>query len=53
MPGSGAVKTSAFHQAGEVHSGFKELAVDLNEAYLFHGSSPGGALGIGENGFDR
>ena len=53
MPGSGAVKTSAFHQAGEVPSGFKELAVDLNEAYLFHGSSPGGALGIGENGFDR
>ena len=30
----------------------KELSLELNEAFLFHGSCPGGALGIGEDGFD-
>ncbi|CAE7257438.1 Tnks [Symbiodinium sp. CCMP2592] len=49
MPGSGAFKTS---QDGDLPLFLKELTTDLNEAYLFHGSSPGGALGIGENGFD-
>lgn len=52
MPGSGAFKTSPSRDAAELPSCLKELTVDLNEAYLFHGSCPGGALGIGEDGFD-
>ncbi|CAK9100708.1 Poly [ADP-ribose] polymerase tankyrase (dTNKS) (Poly [ADP-ribose] polymerase) (Protein poly-ADP-ribosyltransferase tankyrase) [Durusdinium trenchii] len=52
MPGSGPIKTSAEADAEELPSCLKELTVNLNEAFLFHGSSPGGALGIGENGFD-
>ncbi|CAJ1377135.1 unnamed protein product [Effrenium voratum] len=50
MPGSGGFKTS---NAGmELTSDLNEPLAPLHEAYLFHGSCPGGALGIGENGFD-
>ncbi|CAK9008009.1 Poly [ADP-ribose] polymerase tankyrase (dTNKS) (Poly [ADP-ribose] polymerase) (Protein poly-ADP-ribosyltransferase tankyrase) [Durusdinium trenchii] len=56
LPGSGAVKTAlelpAFAAGPELPAFLKEITRELNEAFLFHGSSPGGALGIGENGFD-
>eukprot|EP00929_Paragymnodinium_shiwhaense_P068890 TRINITY_DN34740_c0_g1_i1.p1 TRINITY_DN34740_c0_g1~~TRINITY_DN34740_c0_g1_i1.p1 ORF type:complete len:477 (-),score=66.14 TRINITY_DN34740_c0_g1_i1:87-1517(-) len=47
MPGSGTAKT--MRALGKTYA--KRLAVDTNELYLFHGSTPSGALGIGEDGF--
>merc|ERR1711879_380794 len=46
MPGSGEVKTTKWHRKLS-----NRLATHMNELYLFHGSSPTGALGIGEEGF--
>jgi hypothetical protein len=43
LPGSGSVKTSCAQRS--------DLFPHINEAYLFHGSSPSAAMGIGEDGF--
>lgn len=48
LPGSGAIKTTACCENGPFHL----PAPALNEVYLFHGSSPAGALGIGNDGFN-
>ena len=48
--GSGQLKTAPCSCSA---SGASYLsAPGVNEAFLFHGSSPAGALGIGETGFD-
>eukprot|EP00927_Polykrikos_kofoidii_P021721 TRINITY_DN20479_c0_g1_i1.p1 TRINITY_DN20479_c0_g1~~TRINITY_DN20479_c0_g1_i1.p1 ORF type:complete len:638 (-),score=107.22 TRINITY_DN20479_c0_g1_i1:295-2052(-) len=56
MPGSGDFKTTSAMIAAEALGGPLRLSADLlkshNETFLFHGTSPQGALGIGEHGFD-
>lgn len=48
LQGSGDVKTMPILAGG----GFRErLCEDMNEVYLFHGTSPTGAMGIREDGF--
>jgi hypothetical protein len=47
---SGQIKTAPFSRSADGASFL--TAPGINEAYLFHGSSPAGALGIGETGFD-
>jgi len=50
LPGNGEVKTRTVGdpQDGPLHI----TAPALNEAYFFHGTSPAGAMGIGESGFN-
>ncbi|CAE8742066.1 unnamed protein product [Polarella glacialis] len=52
LPGSGRLKTAPMEPQANLPSCLQDVCPELNEAYLFHGSSPGGALGIGESGFD-
>eukprot|EP00931_Biecheleriopsis_adriatica_P025363 TRINITY_DN15599_c0_g1_i6.p1 TRINITY_DN15599_c0_g1~~TRINITY_DN15599_c0_g1_i6.p1 ORF type:complete len:600 (-),score=117.14 TRINITY_DN15599_c0_g1_i6:11-1810(-) len=55
LPGSGAAKTArpmSETEAALLPDCLGELTTEINEAYLFHGSAPAGALGIGEDGFD-
>mmetsp|Transcript_69061 Transcript_69061/g.174063 ORF Transcript_69061/g.174063 Transcript_69061/m.174063 type:complete len:598 (-) Transcript_69061:150-1943(-) len=57
LPGSGILKTAQFMDlsgSGEAAfpSSVDDFAPEVNEAYLFHGSTPSGALGIGEHGFN-
>eukprot|EP00930_Biecheleria_cincta_P064706 TRINITY_DN50340_c0_g1_i1.p1 TRINITY_DN50340_c0_g1~~TRINITY_DN50340_c0_g1_i1.p1 ORF type:complete len:617 (-),score=120.47 TRINITY_DN50340_c0_g1_i1:128-1978(-) len=55
LPGSGRAKTArpmSDTEAALLPDCLGELTTELNETYLFHGSGPAGALGIGENGFD-
>lgn len=55
MPGSGKIKTTDFATDeiwGDEDGEGVLSAPGLNEAYLFHGSNPVGALGIGEDGFN-
>jgi hypothetical protein len=56
LPGSGALKTARFVDLGGgegvLPASASDFTPELNEGYLFHGSSPGGALGIGEGGFN-
>merc|ERR1712093_905373 len=46
MDGSGVVKTMRVLDHEDFH-----LADDMNEVYLFHGTSATGAMGIREDGF--
>lgn len=56
LPGSGPPKTAQFMDlsGGEAFfpASVDDFAPEVNETYLFHGSAPGGALGIGEHGFN-
>ena len=53
LPGSGMLKTQPTDADAEQWPGcLNTVITELNEAFLFHGSNPGAALGIGEHGFD-
>jgi len=51
LPGSGRAKTEAVETHSESGLSFALSSPGLNEVYLYHGTSPSGAMGISEHGF--